>query len=340
MGVTLKQIAELAGVHKSTVDKVIHDRPGVSDAKRQEIKALLKEYEYESNPLAKALNYQKKKMTIAVVLPIVDALPELKRGMEFVRQDFNSFNFNLEYYEIPYPNAQEQADCLKKLAKAGVSGVVVSPMESEAVKEAMRLLEQAKIPVVTVNTDLEDAPRLGFVGQDEEQSGKVAARLAGLFLGGEGVIGIFTSRNKLRSVQHRESAFWRHLSEQEPNIQIVETVDTQEDPAVAYRSAAELLSRYPMLNAIMITCGCVPDICRAVRDCHMDHEITILCHEQYPAIVQLVQNGEIACAISGQLGLQGRLVMRMLFEYIIYDKIPEKREIYTKSEILIRENIG
>ena len=86
MGITLKDIAAMAGVHKSTVDKVIHNRPGVSDAKRQEIRRLLEEYNYESNPLAKALNYQKNKGLIAVVLPVVDALPELKEGVELVRQ--------------------------------------------------------------------------------------------------------------------------------------------------------------------------------------------------------------------------------------------------------------
>ena len=35
MGITLKEIEEIAGVHKSTVDKVIYNRPGVSDARRQ-----------------------------------------------------------------------------------------------------------------------------------------------------------------------------------------------------------------------------------------------------------------------------------------------------------------
>ena len=77
MGITLQQIADLAGVHKSTVDKVIHNRPGVSDAKRQMIRKLLEEHGYESNPLAKALNYQKNKFTAAVVLPSVDAAPAL-----------------------------------------------------------------------------------------------------------------------------------------------------------------------------------------------------------------------------------------------------------------------
>ena len=73
MGITLQQIADLAGTTKSTVDKVIHNRPGVSEKKRQEIKKLLEEYGYEANPLAKALNYQKRKMKIAVVLPNISA---------------------------------------------------------------------------------------------------------------------------------------------------------------------------------------------------------------------------------------------------------------------------
>ena len=56
MSITLKEIADMAGVHKSTVDKVIHNRPGVSDTKRQQIRQLLNEHGYASNPLAKALN--------------------------------------------------------------------------------------------------------------------------------------------------------------------------------------------------------------------------------------------------------------------------------------------
>ena len=91
MSVTLKQIADMAGVHKSTVDKVIHDRPGVSEAKREQIRALLEQYGYESNPLAKALNYQKKKLTVGILLAHTAASAALRRGIERVRQDFASF---------------------------------------------------------------------------------------------------------------------------------------------------------------------------------------------------------------------------------------------------------
>ena len=96
MSVTLKQIADMAGVHKSTVDKVIHDRPGVSEAKREQIRALLEQYGYESNPLAKALNYQKKKLTVGILLAHTAASAALRRGIERVRQDFASFNIALD----------------------------------------------------------------------------------------------------------------------------------------------------------------------------------------------------------------------------------------------------
>ena len=38
MKVTIKKIAEIAGVHPSTVDKVLHNRPGVSDEVRERIR--------------------------------------------------------------------------------------------------------------------------------------------------------------------------------------------------------------------------------------------------------------------------------------------------------------
>lgn len=334
MGITLKEIADMAGVHKSTVDKVIHNRPGVSDAKRQEIRQLLKEYNYESNPLAKALNYQKKKGLVAVVLPVVDALPELKAGMELVRQDFDSFNFEIEYHEVPFPDAKAQAQCLLTLCERGVAGVVLAPIEAPEVSAALEALAAANIPTVTVNSDL--APRLCFVGPDADQAGRTAARMLRLLLNGAGSLGIISSR-VMRAVVHRRDAFQRYLAENWPEIQIAEALDIRETPEDAYQGALALLERHPSLDALYITCGCVPDVCRALRDRGV--RIPVLCYERYPAIMELVEQGEIACTISGGLRNQGRLAMRLLFEYIIYDRTPDGSVVYTKNEILFRENI-
>ena len=336
MGITLKQIADMAGVHKSTVDKVIHNRPGVSDTKRQQIRALLQEHGYESNPLAKALNYQKKKMTIGVVLPLVNATPDLRRGIELVRQDFNSFNIEIDYRTIDYGNVDAQVSCLRDFRLAGVAGVVVSPMESEAVLAELNALHEANIPVVVVHSDLANAPCLCFVGQDMQQAGQVAARMLHL-LTDSGKIGVVTSRHKLHSVELREQAFADYISHY-PELTIADTIDTQESPDVAYAQTQAMLRRHADLNALFITCGCVTDVCRAVRDAALPVQPSIVCFERYPEIMELLRQGEITCTISGDLQEQGRLAMRFLFEYIIYDRTPECSTVYTKNEIIIAEN--
>lgn len=337
MGVTLQQIAALAGVHKSTVDKVLHNRPGVSDARRQQIKALLKEYGYESNPLAKALNYQKNKLKVCVILPEVDAMPYLKAGMELVRQDFNSFNIEVLYDIVPF-DVSTQAPRLQQLRQEGVSGVVILPIEIPEVIQAMQQLEKDNIPVIAVNSDLPAKPYLCYVGQDMVQSGKVAARMAGLLLPHGGQLGVICSTT-MRAVKQREFSFLESISVLYPNIFIKEILNIEENAACAYQRTTELLQKNPSINALFIACGCVPDICKAVRDAGRSKDMIIISYEQYPEIAALVKNGEIACTISGDLKEQGRLAMRLLFEYLIYGKKPKQKEIYIKNEILIRENI-
>lgn len=335
--ITLKQIAELAGVHKSTVDKVIHNRPGVSDAKRQQIRRLLDEYGYESNPLAKALNYQKKKMTVAVVIPEVDAQPFLREGIELVQQDFNSFNVEINYCTMPFSDAEGQARCLRNFCREGVSGIVLLPIESPAVVEALEELKKANIPVVIVNSDLENAPHLCYVGQDMEQSGQVAARLFELWLPNGGNLGIVSSQN-MRSVKQREYAFLHYLPSCCAPLTVQEAVDIRETPEDAYQKTAALLERHPELDGLFITCGRVADICRAVRDSGRKNDLVIISYERYPEIVRLLEEGEIACTLSGDLFNQGRIAMRLLFEYVIYEQNPKRKNYFTKNEILIREN--
>lgn len=81
MGVTIKQIAEMAGVHRSTVDKVLHGRPGVSDPVRARVQRIIDECNYEANPIGKALQMQDKELRIKVLLLEVDALIYLKKGI-------------------------------------------------------------------------------------------------------------------------------------------------------------------------------------------------------------------------------------------------------------------
>ncbi|MDO5134333.1 MAG: LacI family DNA-binding transcriptional regulator [Eubacteriales bacterium] len=344
MGVTLQQIAEMADTTKSTVDKVIHNRPGVSEKKRAQIRQLLKEHGYEANPLAKALNYQKRKMKIAVVLPGVTATPWIRSGMEVVRQDFQSFNIQTEFYDIGPSDAEGQAACLRRLSGENVAGAIIMPIRAEIVADAVRELISRKIPVVIVNSELPVDGSLCYVGQNMQQSGIVAARMMDLFTDGRADIGVISCHNMIGHEQ-REQSFKNCVSTDYPSFRVTDTKYILETPEDAYAETMELLRQNPETNALFITCGCVEDICRAVRDYRQSFpennrpaQPAVVCYEKYDEIRDLLRSGEIACTLTGSLSKQGRFSMRVLFEYLVYDRIPDQKAFYFSNKIMIREN--
>ena len=70
MAVTVKQIAELANVSRGTVDRVLNNRSGVSEATRQKVLKIAKELHYEPNFLAKALVSKKESLKIGIITPL------------------------------------------------------------------------------------------------------------------------------------------------------------------------------------------------------------------------------------------------------------------------------
>ena len=49
MAITMKEIAKYANTSIGTVDRVINNRPGVSEETRKRVLKVIKEYNYETN---------------------------------------------------------------------------------------------------------------------------------------------------------------------------------------------------------------------------------------------------------------------------------------------------
>ena len=312
MSVTLKQIADMAGVHKSTVDKVIHDRPGVSEAKREQIRALLEQYGYESNPLAKALNYQKKKLTVGILLAHTAASAALRRGIERVRQDFASFNIALDLRETEAADTEQQAACLREFRESGAAGVIACTANDEAVKTALCALHDADIPLILVHSAPKNMPCLCRIEQDVQQAGRTPG-----------------------GVTPQEQSLADALDE---NLPLAVAAETKPSPKLAYMNTRALLSRCPGLDALVILCGCVPEVCRAIHDANPAARPALLCFENSPEIAALLRSGAVACAVSCDAAEQGRLAMRLLFEHLVYERTPEQSTVCTPSLITLAEN--
>ena len=103
--ITIKEIAEIAKVSAGTVDRVVHNRPGVSKKTADRIRKILEEHNFKLNDVASKLA-NRKKYSIATLIPAFDEMNlfwkspykgilKAKEEVALFGVTTNNFNFNL-----------------------------------------------------------------------------------------------------------------------------------------------------------------------------------------------------------------------------------------------------
>lgn len=339
MKVTIKQIAEIAGVHRSTVDKVLHDREGVSPEVSQRVKNIIDELGYKPNIFGKALACQNKPLLIAVMLLKVDAIEEIKVGIEVAYSEYNNFGLKIEYYLTNNLDEEEQLHTLKLLKNKKISGLIISPLLSESVKSAIDDIVDTGVPVVTINSDIPNSKRMCFVGQSMSSAGRVAGELMGEILNGNGKVAIITSTCSLWCSSERQKTFETVIEERYPGIKIVDVIETFEQRMVSFQKTLTLLKSVEDLKGIYITCGTVGEVGKAVKLLNKARQVKIISFDLYPEIVELVKEGIINFTIGQDLFGQGYKSVKVLFEFLFFNQKTKTEHIKTAIDIRLKENI-
>jgi LacI family transcriptional regulator len=337
--VTIKEIAKIAGVCRATVDKVIHNRPGVKEKTRQRVKQVMSDLSYKPNIAGKALKLRGKKITIGVVLMNTDCLPFILTGIKEQLKSCEDFGLDTDIRIGDYPDADQQTAIREECIEPKIAGRMVSPFYHDKVFAAINHLAEKNIPVITVNTDLPDSARHCFIGQNTLRAGGTAAHLMAKFIGGRGKVAAITSSEENLSTTRRLQGFTELLERDYPEIHLVETVRAYEDPAVIYRETARLLHEYPALNGIFVTAGGVCEVGRAVSALGFTGKVSIISFDLYDDIRELVHQGVIDCTIGQDLHQQGAYPIQLFFQHFFYNQPIPRGEIFTPIDIRIRENI-
>lgn len=342
MRVTLKMIAQRAGVHISTVDKVIHDRGGVSKEVADNIRAIIEELGYRPNPAGRALQRSSRTYRISVLMQDVDAQPYIEEG---IRAELADVDFNVEavFKKTSFLDVEGQAVLLEEAVREKVDGIILLPINSRRVEEAVDLAGKQKIPVITVDSDLRRSTRLCHVGQDPVKGARIAGRMMGLFLRGKGKAAVITNSLDPEmfhdQVKTRETQFTTFLSENYPDIRIVRVVEGFENRETTYRESVKLLREEPELQGIFIACGGVDVVGRAIREAGRELRTSVVSFEGYPEILDLIRDQVVDCTIACDLQEMGRRCVQLMMEDLVYANPPEKERFFMEERILVKESL-
>ena len=203
----MKEIAERAGVHPSTVDKVVHHRVGVSDEVRARVQAIINELGYTPNPSGRVLQRQGKVYRISAILVQVDALPYLKKGIERGVKEQTGFDIEVSYAVTGFQEAKRQSEYIDKAINEQSDGIILSPINADCVRRAINRAADAGIPVITTDSDIAGSRRTCCVSIDSARASRNCRSADGAVSDGNGKIAIFRVRLRQKQqlyVQMRE----------------------------------------------------------------------------------------------------------------------------------------
>ena len=218
----------------------------------------------------------------------------------------------------------------------------MSPINAGVVRDAVNRAAEKGVPTITVNSDLTDSRRLCTVDQDNDREGRIAGRLMGSFLRGQGRIAVVTAasaeENNNYGVKNRETHFVSLISEQFPEIKIVRRIESMEDPVITFAQTMRLLEEEPELDGIFVTCGGVKEIGRAIK-INGVQGLTVVCYSDYPEIQELMREDIVTCTISSDLPEQGKLPVQLMMNYLLLHQRPKQEQYLVKSAIMVKESL-
>lgn len=144
--VTIKFIAEKAGVSFSTVAKALHDDPSINEGTREFIKTLAKQYNYRPNILAKGLR-SRRTHTIGVILNDLQS-PFYSEIYKVIGDVLNKKGYTMFLADSKYDESLEKKN-ISTMISQGVEGLIVSSVNEDS--ENIDLLVEESMKTVFID---------------------------------------------------------------------------------------------------------------------------------------------------------------------------------------------
>jgi LacI family transcriptional regulator len=280
MRATIVEIARAAGVSTATVDRTLNNRAGVRERTRSRVLDAAERLGYlperGGNGYARTPGTAK----LDFLLPggtntFMKMLAHHIEAMADARRDRARIRVHL----IDGFNPDALARKLVEL-KGESSAISIVALDHPTVREAIRDVAAAGVPVLTMVSDISNVPRLGYVGIDNRAAGRLAGHLLGRFVrpGGQQVA-LFAGSLSYRGHEEREMGFRHILAEEYPHLQVVELREVKDDTERAYGEAKALLAAYENLAGIYNIGAGNRGIAQALEEAGRAAETVFVCHE-------------------------------------------------------------
>ena len=306
---------------------------------------IIEELDYKPNILASTLA-SKKNITFAALVPRPPSPDGYWNkplvGMHKAIDELKQYGAGLEIYNFGQDNPKELYSEAQKIMELCPDGVVLTPFFSKESKKIIDELNEKKIPFVFIDSNIEDAGQIGYVGQNSFQSGYLAGKLLDFLIPKNSPVAVVHLAKEMDNQNHlvqREKGFYEWFRKNNAtSTHKVHTIESNDLNDPDYSEKLTLQIQKKNIKGIFVTNSKVYIVGKLLKDNGITN-VKLIGHDLVKENVHLLKEGIVDFLICQRPEEQGYNSIRKLFRHVI-QKENIAKENYTSIDIITKENVN
>lgn len=336
---TLRDIARQAGVSLATVDRVLHNRPGVRPDTVRRVKEAVERNAFQPHVAAAELARGRSRR-FAFVMPSGSNpfMQEIEAYLGEMSAWLAARRLAVELVATDVFDATVLAARLESLV-GDFDGVAVVALDHPSVRAAINDLVDGGTKVVTLVSDVPSSRRHHYIGIDNIAAGRTAGALIGRLVGPKpGKIAVVAGSQSLRDHAERIFGFNQVLVSEYQQLDVLPIVEGRDDDGRSEQLTTKLLADHPDIVGLYNAGAGTPGVAKALIDTGRASQLVFVGHDVTMITRKLLLQGMMDAVISQNPGHEARAAVRVLLALARGEPILSEQE-QIRIDIVMRDNL-
>lgn len=240
------------------------------------------------------------------------------------------------YAATGHGDVQEQQAIVEDLIQQKVAGILLAPLDTQALKVAMEEADAAGIPVVLFDSNpIEGAPFVTAIGTDNVAASALAADYLIEKFNGEAKVAQIEGEPGAQNALFRVQGFQNRLKEA-PGMELVASQTGHWTTAGAMQAMENILQAHPDLDAVFASSDMMGvGALQALQAAGKEKEITLVTFDGIPEGIQLIKDGYSDADVAQFPTKMGEMGIEVLHAIITGEKTAEDFPKYIDSGAML-----
>ncbi|ALJ04768.1 hypothetical protein APS56_06355 [Pseudalgibacter alginicilyticus] len=337
----IKDVAKAANVALATVDRVIHNRAGVSKKTKEKVLKVIDKMGYQPNILASNLS-KSKKIVLGVLLPEISEESGYwefpMKGIIKAQKELAQYRIKIKIYNFKQNNNEEIRKRILELINSDIQGLILTSKFADEIEILLADCKQKNRPYVFIDSNIRKIDSLCSIQQPLFESGELAAQLFNYcFTKGEILIlHLKKTMDTEDIIGLKEKGMNAYLSDNNQAIVTKSLIIPDFNENGFENVLTKTLGDNPQIKGIFIPNSKVAYIAKYFKK-REGKKIYLIGYDFFYDDIEFLENNIIDFLICQRPEEQGYLAVVKLFEHLILKKEVEK-EIIMPLDIITKKN--